>query len=140
MRVAVIRDTANNENYLKYLESFAKGSGGDIVDSTEAHRYDCAVIFGSYKKERGRPAHRGKGKIIESGMPYVQRETQLIGRPIATAFHTEFRVGVNGFLWDDAKWGFEHIKSDRAKKVFSRNGYDTDVAWRSDGEYILLCM
>ena len=140
MRVAVIRDTANNEHYLKYLESFAKGSGGDIVDSTEAHRYDCAVIFGSYKKDRGRPAHRGKGKIIESGMPYVQIETQLIGRPIATAFHTEFRVGVNGFLWDDAKWGFEHIKSDRAKKVFSRNGYDPDVAWRSDGEYILLCM
>jgi hypothetical protein len=98
------------------------------------------VIFGSYKKERGRSAHQGKGKIIESGMPYVQLETQLIGRPIDTAFHTEFRVGVNGFLWDNANWGFEHIMQDRAKKVFERNGYDPAVAWKDDGEYILLCM
>ena len=109
MRVAVIKDTANNEQYLQYLESFAKGCSGEMVNSSDAQGYDCAVIFGSYKKERGKPAHRGKGKIIESGMPYVQLETQLIGRPIKTAFHNEFRVGVNGFLWDDASWGFEHI-------------------------------
>ena len=67
MRVAVIKDTANNEQYLHYLESFAKGCGGEIVTSSDARGYDCAVIFGSYKKERGKPAHRGKGKIIESG-------------------------------------------------------------------------
>lgn len=140
MRVAVIKDTANNNHYLEYLQSFAKGCGGEIVNSSDAHRYDCAVIFGSYKKERGKPAHKGKGRIIESGMPYVQIETQLIGRPITTAFHNEFRVGVNGFLWDDAGWGFEHISSDRASKVFGRNGYDPNIAWRSDGEYILLCM
>ena len=70
MRVAVVTDTANNKHYLKYLESFAKGSSGDLVSSAEAHKYDVAVIFGSYKKERGKPAHRGKGKVIESGMPY----------------------------------------------------------------------
>ena len=140
MRVAVIKDTANNEQYLKYLESFAKGSGGEIVTSSDANRYDCAVIFGSYKKERGKPAHRGKGKIIESGMPYVQLETQLIGRPIKTAFHNEFRVGVNGFLWDDASWGFEHITSDRSHKVFKRNGYNPNIKWSTSGDYILLCM
>ena len=72
MRVAVIKDTANNEHYLNYMQSFAKGCGGEMVDSSQADRYDCAVIFGSYKKERGKPAHRGKGKVIESGMPYVQ--------------------------------------------------------------------
>jgi len=64
----------------------------------------------------------------------------LIGRPIDTAFHTEFRVGVNGFLWDDAKWGFDHIVQDRSTKVFGRNGYDTDINWKQDGDYILLCM
>ena len=111
-----------------------------MVTSSNAQRYDCAVIFGSYKKERGKPAHRGKGKIIESGMPYVQLETQLIGRPIETAFHNEFRVGVNGFLWDDADWGFEHITTDRSKKVFGRNGYDPNIAWKQSGDYILLCM
>ena len=140
MRVAVIEDTANYQQYRDVLRSFANGCGGDIVNSDNAEKYDCAVIFGSYKKERGRAAHRGKGKIIESGMPYVQLETQLIGRPIDTAFHTEFRVGVNGFLWDNARWGFEHIMQDRAKKVFERNGYDPTVAWKDDGEYILLCM
>jgi hypothetical protein len=98
------------------------------------------VIFGSYKKERGRSAQKGKGKIIESGMPYIQLETQLIGRNIHTPFLSEFRVGVNGFLWDDAKWGFEHIVTDRSKKVFGRNGYDSDVAWRQSGDYILVCM
>ena len=87
-----------------------------------------------------RQAQQGKGRIVESGMPYVQLETQLIGRPIHTPFLSEFRVGVNGFLWDDAKWGFEHITHDRTKKVFNRNGYDPDVAWKQDGEYILLCM
>ena len=140
MRIAIIEDTANNQQHREVLHSFAKGCGGDITTSNNVDGYDCAVIFGSYKKKRGRPQHQGKGKIIESGIPYIQLETQLIGRPIDTAIHNEFRVGVNGFLWDDAKWGFEHIEDDRSKKVFERNGYDPDVPWKQDGEYILLCM
>tara|TARA_Y100000748_G_scaffold257195_1_gene223796 strand:+ start:32 stop:940 length:909 start_codon:yes stop_codon:yes gene_type:complete len=142
MKVAVIQDSANNNHYLKYLKAFAKGidDNVDIVNSRLAHKYDCAIIFGSYKSKRGKPAHRGKGNIIESGMPYVQLETQLIGRPITTALHNEFRVGVNGFLWDDAKWGFEYITEDRATKVFQRNGFDPNIAWRTDGNDILVCM
>jgi hypothetical protein len=140
MRVAVIEDTANHQQHRDVLHSFAKGSGAEITTSDRAEQYDCAVIFGSYKKERGRATHQGKGRIIESGMPYVQLETQLIGRPIHTPFLTEFRVGVNGFLWDDAKWGFEHITQDRSLKVFERNGYDPDLPWKTDGDYILLCM
>ena len=140
MRVAVVEDTANFKQYRDVLESFAKGCGGEITNSGNTKNFDCAVIFGSYKKSRGRSAHQGKGRIIESGMPYVQLETQLIGRPINTAFHTEFRVGVNGFLWDDAKWGFEHITHNRANKVFERNGYDPNIPWRHNGEYILVCM
>ena len=140
MRVAIIKDTANNEHYLKYLESFAKGCGGDLVSSDDLAKYDCAVIFGSYKHERGKSAHQGKGKVIDSGIPYVQIETQLIGRPITTALHNEFRVGVNGFLWDTARWGFEFIKEDRSKKVFGRNGYDPLVEWRTSGDFILVCM
>jgi len=140
MRVAVIEDTANHQQHQEVLHAFAKGCGGEITTSGNIKGYDCAVIFGSYKKERGRLAHQGKGKIIESGIPYVQLETQLIGRPIDTALHTEFRVGVNGFLWDDAKWGFEHIHTDRSKKVFERNGYDPELPWKTDGDYILLCM
>ena len=140
MRIAIIEDTANHQQHREVLHSFAKGCGGDITTSNNVNDYDCAVIFGSYKKKRGRPQHQGKGKIIESGIPYIQLETQLIGRPIDTAIHNEFRVGVNGFLWDDANWGFEHIEDDRSKKVFERNGYDPDVPWKQDGEYILLCM
>ena len=140
MRVAIIEDSGSNTQYQDVLRSFAKGCGGDITNSGNTKGFDCAVIFGSYKNNRGRSAHQGKGKIIESGMPYVQLETQLIGRPIDTAVHSEFRVGVNGFLWDDAKWGFEHIQSDRSKKVFGRNGYDPDIEWKQGGDYILLCM
>ena len=140
MQVAVIEDTANHLQYKHVLESFAKGCNGKITNSGNIDNFDCAVIFGSYKKERGRSTHQGKGKIIESGMPYIQLETQLIGRPIDTAFHNEFRVGVNGFLWDDADWGFEHIEHDRSKKVFERNGYDPHIPWKQDGDHILLCM
>ena len=140
MRVAVIEDSGSRKQYRDVLIAFAEGCGGGITNSSNTKGYDCAVIFGSYKQERGRTAQQGKGRIIESGMPYVQLETQLIGRPIHTPFLSEFRVGVNGFLWDDAKWGFEHITDDRSKKVFNRNGYDPDLAWKQDGEYILLCM
>jgi hypothetical protein len=140
MRVAVVEDTANYPEFRDVLQSFAKGCGGQITNSGNTKGFDCAVIFGSYKKDRGRSAQQGKGKIIESGMPYIQLETQLIGRPIHTPFLTEFRVGVNGFLWDDAKWGFEHITQDRSLKVFERNGYDPDLPWKTDGDYILLCM
>ena len=142
MKVAVISDSASDPYYKKILKSFAKGIDGqaDIVHSSQHKNYDCAVIFGSYKPERGRLAHKGKGVIIESGMPYIQLETQLIGRPITTSLHNEFRVGVNGFLWDDAKWGFEHINSDRSGKVFERNGYDPTLAWKTTGEYLLVCM
>ena len=140
MRVAIIEDSGSNTQYQDVLRSFAKGCGGDITNSGNTKGFDCAVIFGSYKNNRGRSAHQGKGKIIESGMPYVQLETQLIGRPIDTAVHSEFRVGVNGFLWDDAKWGFKHIQSDRSKKVFGRNGYDPNIEWKQGGDYILLCM
>lgn len=140
MRVAVVEDTANYQQYRDVLQAFAKGCDGVITKSGNTNGYDCAVIFGSYKKERGKSAHQGKGKVIESGIPYIQLETQLVGRPIDTAFHTEFRVGVNGFLWDDARWGFEHIHSDRSNKVFERNGYDPNIEWRTTGDYILLCM
>ena len=140
MRVAVIEDSGSRKQYRDVLNAFAEGCGGGITNSSNTKGYDCAVIFGSYKRERGRTAQQGKGRIVESGMPYVQLETQLIGRPIHTPFLSEFRVGVNGFLWDDAKWGFEHITDDRSKKVFNRNGYDPDLAWKQDGEYILLCM
>ena len=140
MRVAIVEDTANYPYFRDVLHSFAKGCGGTITNSGNTKDFDCAVIFGSYKKERGRFAQQGKGKIIESGIPYVQLETQLIGRNIHTPFLIEFRVGVNGFLWDDAKWGFEHIVTDRSKKVFERNRYDPDVAWQQSGDYILVCM
>ena len=140
MRVAIIEDTASHQQYKEVLHSFAKGCSGKITNSGNTKGYDCAVIYGSYKKQRGSFAQQGKGKIIESGIPYIQLETQLIGRPIHTPFLSEFRVGVNGFLWDDAKWGFEHIHTDRSKKVFERNGYDPNIKWKDDGEYILLCM
>ena len=53
MRVAVIEDTANHQQYRDVLHSFARGSGAEIITSDQAGQYDCAVIFGSYKKERG---------------------------------------------------------------------------------------
>ena len=157
MKVAVIQDSNSGIDMkvspniktgyrLNHLIAFKKGISKDINDEVDivnsrfANRYDCAVIYGSYKPMRGRPAHREKGTIIESGMPYAQLETQLIGRPITTAVHNEYRVGVNGFLWDDAEWGFDFINQDRSKLVFERNGYNPDIDWKTNGDDILVCM
>ena len=145
MKVAVIQDSASKPEYEKVLQSFAMGVNkfgdtAELVQSSEHKNYDCSIIFGSYKRERGRKAHKGKGIIFDSGQNYVQLETQLIGRPITTHIHNEFRVGVNGFLWDQARWGFEFIQGDRSKKVFERNGYTTNINWNNTGEYILICI
>ncbi len=142
MKVAIITDSANTGYYLNKLQSFAKGIDDEVVER-KSHQhidYDVAVIYGSYKTDRKRHQHKGKGIIINSGIPYVQLETQLIGRSITTHEHDEFRVGVNGFLWDDAGWGFDHTDPERYKTVFTRNNYDIDQKWKTSGEHILLCM
>ena len=69
MRVAVIEDSGSRKQYRDVLIAFAEGCGGGITNSSNTKGYDCAVIFGSYKQERGRTAQQGKGRIIESGMP-----------------------------------------------------------------------
>ena len=51
MRIAIIEDTANHQQHREVLHSFAKGCGGDITTSNNVNDYDCAVIFGSYKKK-----------------------------------------------------------------------------------------
>ena len=143
MKVAIITDSANTGYYLKKLQAFAQGITNDEVVQRKSYQpidYDAAVIFGSYKIDRKRPQHRGKGVIINSGIPYVQLETQLIGRSITTHEHDEFRVGVNGFLWDDADWGFDYVDPTRYQKVFERNKYDVNQKWKDNGDHIELCM
>ena len=116
MRVAVIEDTANHNNTETSAIHLQTGVEATLPIVVIPRIRLCSDIWQLQKGKR-QVSTQGKGKIIESGMPYVQLETQLIGRPIDTAFHTEFRVGVNGFLWDDADWGFEHIHTIDQKSI-----------------------
>ena len=59
-------------------------------------------------------------------------ETPLVRRRADTIDHAWLRVGVNGFLWDNAMWGFEHMDSNR--KIVE------PIKWRTNGSHILILM
>jgi len=145
MKIVIARGSAHKELYRNKLESFAKGVKllGESVqwhDFPTPDRYDAAVIYGSYKSYRGSGHHKIKTEIATKFKKYVQLETPIIGRVASTSDHNYLRVGVNGFLFDEATWGFDHINKNRYKKVFEHTGYDINKEWQTDGDHILVLM
>jgi len=145
MKVVIAEGSAHKDLYKNKLKSFAKGVGicGEKVsyhDFPKPSRYDAAVIYGSYKKFRSSGHHRIKINIAESFKKYVQLETPVIGRSAKSSDHGYLRVGVNGFLWDEAEWGFDHIDEERYKKVWQDNGYKINQRWKTKGKHILILL
>jgi hypothetical protein len=145
MKVAICKSSAHKVEYQAKLGSFFKGiqSQNDDVeynDYPQSTEYDAAVIYGSYKPARGSLHHKIKTKITKNFKKFVQLETPVIGRSAKTVDHDYLRVGVNGFLFDEAEWGFDHMDKARYKKVFKHTGYDTNQEWKTNGEDILILM
>ena len=145
MRVVLASGSAHKDLYKEKLKSFAKGISicGEQVfwhDFPKPSRYDAAVIYGSYKTYRGSGHHKVKTEIANTFPKFIQLETPIIGRIASTSDHGYLRVGVNGFLFDEAKWGFEYTDKNRYKKVFEHTGYNPNQEWIKDGDHILILM
>jgi hypothetical protein len=90
------------------------------------------VIYGSVKKNRSAAHHKIKSQVFDHGRPFVMLETPLVHRRADTIDHGWLRVGINGFLWDDAEWGFDHMDVNR--------NIVKPVKWRKNGDHILILM
>jgi hypothetical protein len=145
MKVAICTASAHKEVYQTKLEQFARGvifcgDSTDYTDTPNVKEHDTAVIYGSFKRYRGAPHHRIKCSVADNFKQFVQLETPVIGRSAVSIDHLYLRVGVNGFLWDEATWGFDYIDSTRYLKVFSNCGYSTETEWKTNGSHILILM
>lgn len=82
------------------------GSGVELTYNERARKYDLAVMFGSWKPERGNLHHKVRSAIAENDNPFLCIETQLLGRKVGveSEYH---RVGINGFLNEAAIFGIE---------------------------------
>ena len=77
----------------------------DIMDYVYAETYepcDVAIMFGSWKtREKG--THITRGQIATQARRFLCIETALLGRRTDKE-NTHFRIGVNGYLNQDAEW------------------------------------
>ncbi len=145
MKIVIAKGSAHKELYKKKLHSFAKGiklcgETVDYHDHPKPSRYDAAVIYGSYKSYRGSGHHKIKTSIATTFKNYVQLETPIIGRSASTSDHGYLRVGVNGFLLDQAKWGFDYVDDKRYKKIWGDTGYNINQKWKTKGKHILILL
>jgi len=142
MKVLVSLQSADDSFYHRVLQDFALGiqAHGDQVEfDNTSDMADVAIVFGTIKFKRGRATHQVKRQLVERFSYHVQIETPLVGRTI-NPFHTEFRVGINGFMWDNADWGHSRMTPARPRSFWSRFDYDLKDTWRDHGDHILICM
>lgn len=137
MQVAVCMVSAHSPVYEQKMKWFAEGVSDhcDIVDWENLpayHQNYVPVIYGSVKHKRGAAHHRIKSQIDKYARPYVMLETPLVHRRADTIDHAWLRVGVNGFLWDHAMWGFDHMDPKRT--------IVDPIKWRDNGSHILILM
>ena len=138
MHIAVCIKSAHQEVYQQKMRWFAEGvtdTPCDIVDwvnlPNDYEKY-TPVIYGSVKKTRGAAHHKIKSQVYDKMRPFVMFETPLVHRRADTNDHTWLRVGVNGFLWDEAHWGFDHLDPER--RIID------PIEWRKNGDHILILM
>ena len=137
MQVAVCIVSAHNEVYQQKMRYFDEGVGeaSSIVNWTTLpsnHNDYVPVIYGSVKKKSAAAHHRIKSQVFDHARPFVMLETPLVHRRADTIDHGWLRVGVNGFLWDEAEWGFNHM--DPSRNIVQ------PIEWRKNGEHILVLM
>ena len=137
MKVAVCIQSAHNKVYQQKMNYFAEGVSDeckivDWISLPNDHKNYVPVIYGSVKKNRSAAHHKIKSQVFDHGRPFVMLETPLVHRRADTIDHGWLRVGINGFLWDDAEWGFDHM--DVYRNIVE------PVKWRKNGDHILILM
>ena len=81
---------------------------------------DLAVIFGS-AKDRENLHHDVRNSVIQNARNYIVIETPLLNRTVVKASnHSYYRIGLNGFLNDDAEFNNDNAEPNRLN-TFSIN-------------------
>ena len=137
MHVAICIQSAHHEPYKQKMRWLAEGISDpcDIVEWMDLpidYKKYTPVIYGSVKKQRSAGHHRIKSQVYDKARSFVMLETPLVHRRADTIDHGWLRVGVNGFLWDEAEWGFRHMDPNR--KIVD------PIEWRKNGNHILILM
>ena len=103
---------------------------GRILEYIYSENYepcDVAVMFGSWKpREKG--THMTRNSVASQARRFLCVETALLGRQTSQE-NTHFRVGVNGFLNQDAEW--PEFDSQRGNTRLARLNLSWP-GWRND--------
>jgi hypothetical protein len=128
------------------LEAFANGvkAVGDNVEFVKKRKYvpcDIAVIFGDIrnapkKKKRMINLSQIKGRHINRGLIVI--DTAVLTR--ATAVGSEYRrIGINGFLRNEAEFSNTGMPPDRWKKISSHAKLNIQP-WKKNGKHITIAL
>jgi len=113
----------------------------DMPDLHQLESNSVGVYYGALKPSRLSYDQRVQVKQLMHHFykNCVVLETPLIDR--TEPINTEFRVGVNGYLRNNAKWAWHDIDQDRVKKFYKNRKFNIDIEWSTDrGNDILLIM
>lgn len=131
----------NDENFIETERLLKKE---DIwIDNIYAERFkqcSVAIQFGS-AKARDSLHHVLKQDIKENANDIVYIETPLIGRTVNQKdLHDYFRIGVNGFLYDEGNFNCDNSPSDRWQMFKDLYGYKDFTGWKdhTKGPILLL--
>lgn len=108
----------------------------DYVNGDEYEECDLAVIFGSWKP-RDKGHHMIRTAVANKAPKFICIETPLLTRKTAEA-NTYWRVGIDGYLNNDATWASPDAALDRCATM----KLEPWAGWKKsqDGDYILLAL
>lgn len=130
MKVKVFLESAGNFDERDILKNFYDGikrfenTKSDVpsdrleVEWAMDQKYeqcDVAVFIGSWK-DRDRPHHNTRRDIVKNAPVFVTVETPLLGRVMFEP-SSQHRIGINGFLNNNAKFCVGNHGNDRLQKL-----------------------
>tara|TARA_Y100000593_G_scaffold94381_1_gene193196 strand:- start:1270 stop:2232 length:963 start_codon:yes stop_codon:yes gene_type:complete len=150
LKVGVFNSTlSDTDSKRQVFKDFAKGviSQGDeafVQENLEYKECDVAVIFGAVRDKPSKAhLHKLKAEIIEKHKPnnsLLVFDNAVIGRKInEPGAAPYYRLGINGFLNDEADFNNINSKPERWEKIKKDLGQEIKP-WRKRGSYILLIL
>ena len=139
MKVCVFFKSAQQKKLelpLKYMSNSISSSENSIkvcnIYGLDYVSCDLAIFFGSWKN-RDRPHHNLKRKIVSSVENFIVIETPIIGRgKVTNSLNDEwFRIGINGFLNHTGNFNNKDCKNKRWQEIKKKFKLDLKP-WRDN--------
>ena len=151
MKVLVAENTTNKSYKQKVIHSFSEGlskhkdeatilDGETMPDTSDLESNHVGVYYGVCKTQRSNYDMRQQIKQVMDH--YLEKrviiETPLIDRK---RINTEFRIGINGNLRQNAIWAWHTVDPDRVKKFYAKRNFDTHIEFKKQrGDKIFLAL